>query len=189
MKKLFYLLFMLIGLRATSQTAAPDTIARMSKNQTIKLNSFNLTYSGSGKIGIRVNPLQALHVGGQVQIDTLTNGTATDSSLVVSVGVLKKVKSGAIATTLDHTVFTTSDGGTVNLNNHQYNILNGSGAFTALTVNLPSSPENGDVVYLKFTTPVTTVTYGNGTVVDGIISPGSGSLVMLVYDTATTSWY
>lgn len=89
----------------------------------------------------------------------------------------------------DHTIFTPTTGGTVALINNQYNIINPAGALLALTVNLPSSPANNDVVYIKFTQNVTTVTYGNGTVVDGITAPTAGGLTVLTYDAGTTSWY
>lgn len=88
-----------------------------------------------------------------------------------------------------HTIFTPSTGGTVNLVNRQYNIINPAGALLALTVNLPSSPANNDVVYIKYAQAITTVTYGNGTVVDGITAPTAGGLVVLTYDSGTTSWY
>jgi hypothetical protein len=88
-----------------------------------------------------------------------------------------------------HTIFTPLTGATVNLINKQYNIINPAGAILALTVNLPSTPSNNDVVYIKYTQTVTTVTYGNGTVVDGITSPVAGDLVVLTYDSGTTSWY
>lgn len=88
-----------------------------------------------------------------------------------------------------HTIFIPTTGGTVSLVNGQYNIINPAGALLALTVNLPSSPANNDVVYIKFTQNVTTVTYGNGTVVDGITAPTAGGLTILTYDSGTTSWY
>lgn len=88
-----------------------------------------------------------------------------------------------------HTIFTPTTGGTVSLINNQYNIINPAGALLTLTVNLPSSPVNNDVVYIKFTQNVTTVTYGNGTVVDGITAPTAGGLTVLTYDSGTTSWY
>lgn len=88
-----------------------------------------------------------------------------------------------------HTIFTPTTGGTVALTNNQYNIINPSGALLALTVNLPSSPANNDCVYIKFTQNVTTVTYGNGTVVDGITAPTAGGLTVLVFDQSSSSWY
>lgn len=88
-----------------------------------------------------------------------------------------------------HTIFTPTTGTTVNLVNNQNNIINPSGALLALTINLPSSPTNNDVVYIKFTQNITTVTYSGGTVVDGITAPTAGGLTVLTYDAGTTSWY
>jgi hypothetical protein len=88
-----------------------------------------------------------------------------------------------------HGIFTPTTGGTVNTVVNQYNIINPAGALVALTVNLPSSPNNNDVVYIKFTQTVSTVTYGNGTVVDGITAPVAGGLVVLTFDSGSASWY
>lgn len=88
-----------------------------------------------------------------------------------------------------HTIFTPTTGNTVNLVNNQYNIVNPSGALLALTVALPSSPVNNDVVYIKFTQNITTVSYTNGSVIDGITAPTAGGLTVLTYDGGTTSWY
>lgn len=88
-----------------------------------------------------------------------------------------------------HSISTPTTGATVNLTNNSYNIINPAGALLALTINLPSSPSNNDVVYIKFTQNITTVTYANGTVVDGITAPTAGGLTVLVYDSGTTSWY
>lgn len=58
-----------------------------------------ITASFVGKVGIRTEtPAQALHVKGQVQIDTLTTGTAGSDSVVVSIGgLLKKIAQSDIA--------------------------------------------------------------------------------------------
>lgn len=89
----------------------------------------------------------------------------------------------------NHTIFTPVTSGTVNLVNNQYNIINPAGALLALTVNLPSSPANNDVVYIKFTQAISTVTYANGTVVDGITAPTAGGLTVLTFDNGATKWY
>lgn len=88
-----------------------------------------------------------------------------------------------------HTIFTPTTGGTVTLINNQYNIINPAGALVALTVNLPSGPVNNDVVYIKFTQTISTVTYANGTVADGITAPTAGGLTILVYDASSSTWY
>lgn len=133
------------------------------------------------------SPAAGLHVA---QSDTLGalgyyNGTAWQTYADrnwVRAGVAAGIK-------YLHSIFTPTTGGTVSLVNGNYNIINPAGALLALFVNLPSSPSNNDVVYIKFTQPVTTVTYGNGTVVDGITGPAAGGLVVLTYDSGTTSWY
>jgi lysophospholipase L1-like esterase len=135
---------------------------------------------------------------GVVQLSTLTaskvvftdasknltsTGIGTSSQYILGDGTLGTI--GA----KPHTIFTPPTGGTVSLTNNQYNIINPAGALVTLTVNLPSSPANNDCVFIKFTQNVTTVTYGNGTVADGITAPTAGGLVVLTYDSGTTSWY
>lgn len=91
--------------------------------------------------------------------------------------------------TAKHTVFTPTTGSTINLTNNAINIVNPAGAILALTINLPSSPADGSVVFIKFTQAVTTVTYSGGSVSDGLLSPAAGGMSMLTYDSATTTWY
>ncbi len=88
-----------------------------------------------------------------------------------------------------HTIFTPTTGGTVNIINGYYNIINPAGGLLTLTINLPSSPVNNDTIYIKFTQTISTVTYTGGTVVDGITAPTAGGLTVLVYDSGTNSWY
>lgn len=104
-----------------------------------------------------------------------------------STGVARDLLAGVSNYT--HTISTPATGGTVNLVVNKYNIVNPSGTIATLTVNLPSSPHDNDVVYIKYTQSVTTVTYGNGTVADGITSPVAGGMVTLVYDSGTSTWY
>lgn len=96
---------------------------------------------------------------------------------------------GDISVKIAHVIFIPTTGATINSLNNQTNIIAPTGALVALTINVPSSPADGDVIYLKFTKAVTTVTYANGTVVGGIISPVLGSYFSLTYDIATTTWY
>lgn len=127
---------------------------------------------------------------GQIPIG---NGTdLTMATITGANGITVANGSGSITITngfRSHTIFTPTTGGTVALVVNQYNIINPSGALLALTVNLPSSPANNDVVYIKFTQTISTVTYGNGTVVDGISGPISGGLVILAFDSSSNSWY
>lgn len=124
------------------------------------------------------SPADGLHVyNTTTEQDEYYNGTTSRWGPVSAAG------------TLAHSIFTPTTGGTVNLVNRQYNIINPAGALLAVTLNLPSSPSNNDAVYIKFTQTITTVTYANGTVVDGITAPSAGGLVVLTYDSGTTSWY
>lgn len=118
-----------------------------------------------------------------------TQSLGTNNATVASTGYVDGSLNAYSAIKLSHTIFTPTTGGTVNLVNQQYNIINPAGALLALTVSLPSSPANNDVVFIKFTQNVTTVTYTNGTVVDGITAPTAGGLTVLTYDAGTASWY
>ena len=102
---------------------------------------------------------------------------------------IKTINKTQLLGTSAHTIFTPLTGDTIALISKNYNIVNPAGTIAALTVDLPSSPNNNDTVIIKFTQIVTTVTYGNGTVLGGLISPIAGSQVTLVYDTATNTWY
>lgn len=88
-----------------------------------------------------------------------------------------------------HSISTPTTGQTVNLVKNRYNIINPAGALLALTVNLPVSPANNDLVYIKFTQNITTLSYTGGTVSDAITAPTIGSLIVLVYDSSTNTWY
>lgn len=147
------------------------------------LGTYKLSGNTSGTISIK--PQAA---AGTYEFDMpITAGTA--GQVLTSQGGAGTPMTWTSAISKPHTIFTPTTGGTVALTNNQYNIINPAGALLALTVNLPSSPANNDCVFIKFTQNVTTVTYGNGTVVDGITAPTAGGLTVLVYDSVTTSWY
>jgi len=94
-----------------------------------------------------------------------------------------------LAFVLAHTIFIPTTGSAVSLVNNQRNIINPSSSLTTLTLTMPSSPVQNDVVDLKFTQPVTTLIYSGGTVVTGPSSATSGQAVTLTYDSTTSSWY
>lgn len=76
--------------------SAPSTSANISGTTMMTLNK------STGFLGIKVSPLQALHVGGQVRIDTILTVTTYDSVLVVEDGVIKQILFKVSATaTLD----------------------------------------------------------------------------------------
>lgn len=131
--------------------------------------------------------------GNSITLSNFNNTVAVPSLLITD-----PVGTGSNILTIDtngnvgiesHSYFTPSTGGTVNLVSGSYNIINPATSILTLTVNVPGSPNDNDFVEIKYTQAVTTVTYGNGTVKDGIISPVLGQGFKLVYHAATTTWY
>jgi hypothetical protein len=104
-----------------------------------------------------------------------------DGGIPISIGRLN------VANAYDY--FTPATGATVTLVNNHENIINPSGALAALTLALPSSPADGDVVNLTITQAVTTISYSGGTVVGGLTSATTGAQYHLTYRTASTTWY
>ncbi len=88
-----------------------------------------------------------------------------------------------------HSISTPASGTTVSVLNNQYTIINPTGAIASLTVALPSSPSDNDVVLIKFVKAVTAVAYSGGTVADGNAAPAAGTLLTLTFDAATATWY
>jgi|GEM_PF-2360836 len=131
--------------------------------------------------------------GDSLVLGKVISGTSSDSILVhnAATNAVHAIAQNSISGLgqYPHTIFTPSGGGTVSLVNHQYNIINPSGSLSALTVNLPSSPANNDVVIIKYIHSITTVTYSGGTVAGGISSPADGGMVILTYDSGTATWY
>lgn len=68
-------------------------------------------------------------------------------------------------------------------------ILEPAATLAALTVNMPSSPADGDEVRFSSTQIVTVFTIGAGTIVGAITSLAIGSFASYVYRAANTSWY
>ncbi|MBO9573809.1 MAG: hypothetical protein J7497_16605, partial [Chitinophagaceae bacterium] len=69
----------------------------------------------AAKLGIRtITPAQAFHVKGQVQIDTLTTGSGSDSVVVVANGLLKKVLQSSIGSYTFTSGLTNSSGTVTN---------------------------------------------------------------------------
>lgn len=88
-----------------------------------------------------------------------------------------------------HVVFTPTTGGTVTAVAYNEEIINPAGTIAALTITLPSSPNNNDRVYLKFTQAVTTITYSGGTVVGLPTSASAGQQWYATYDLTDNKWY
>lgn len=193
-------------IRSISNTSAPllknDVCVlldgALTADRTITMPAPNLNFGRTITVAVRNASTNAFHflISGSVSdasgsntISQFENNTTYLLQSSSSNWIILAQWSNGVPLKYPHTIFTPTTGGTVALVNNQYNIINPAGALVALTVNLPSSPANNDVVYIKFTQTVSTVTYGNGTVVDGITAPTAGGLTVLIYDSASASWY
>jgi hypothetical protein len=84
--------------------------------------------------------------------------------------------------------FTPLTGANIGITSGVYNIINPAGAIASLNLYFPT-PTDGDILYLKFTQAVTSVTYNSGTIKNQLSPVTAGQLIMLVYDSATATWY
>lgn len=94
-----------------------------------------MTWQANGNVGIGVTaPTKALEVGGEVKINTVTNGVASDSLLVINSGVVKKksVSVNVNIQTADYTLTATDNSGVVIIN-----------SATPVNVTVPSTLSTG----------------------------------------------
>ena len=82
-------------------------------------------------------------------------------------------------------------GATVTVNNtgHVRLILNPAGSLLALTVTLPGSPSDGDMIELGCSQVVTTLTMNGGTIVGGLTSFAVGGFASYAYSSTGASWF
>jgi len=79
--------------------------------------------------------------------------------------------------------------GTATLTAHQSNIIVAAGAITSVTITLPSTPSNGDIVGITNTQTIATLTFSGGTVVGGVVSSVPIGAMRLEYFAARNVWY
>jgi hypothetical protein len=140
--------------------------------QTRNTDGFSLSWNNANITANRTR--QLVDAGGNEVLSV--NGVASGSNGNVT-----------IRNTLTKNIFTPTTGQTVNLVNGSYNVINPAGALLALTLNLPSSPADNDVVEIKSIQGVTTITYTGGTVAAPITTSVIGTYIKLVYSGGT--WY
>jgi len=83
--------------------------------------------------------------------------------------------------------FTPTTGATINLIKFEYNVIAPAAAIFALTLNLPTFPTDDDVLEIKFTKAVTTITYTGGSVAAPITVAVIGTYLKLVAN--NNVWY
>lgn len=88
-----------------------------------------------------------------------------------------------------HQIFIPLTGDNITLSGNAYNVINPATTLVSLICTLPSAPVDGDVVEIKLTKAVTTLTFSGGTYVSSPASAVIGSYFKLVFDSATSSWY
>jgi hypothetical protein len=82
-----------------------------------------------------------------------------------------------------YNIFTPLTGTTITLTDGiQDNLINPAGTLAALTINLPASPDNGQVILLTFTKAITTLTIaGNGSTLVGTAPTSAAIGTRLAY--------
>lgn len=68
-------------------------------------------------------------------------------------------------------------------------LINPSGTLLALTVNFPSSPNDGDSVTLASSQIITTFTIGNGTVIGPLTTMAVGTFAKYQFNSTASKWF
>lgn len=84
---------------------------------------------------------------------------------------------------------TTGSTVTVNSNGYVKLRLNPAGSLLALTIALPGSPTDGDVVEVASTQAITTVTMSGGTVVGPLTTAAIGTFAKYEFVTDSSNWF
>lgn len=143
-----------------------------------------------GGSGINIG-LVAKATGGATNYGLLVTGLAGfggNTTPVQSVDVTGNTRrSGFDITPATRSVPTT--GGTVAAATTQWNIIDPAGTLATLTITLPSSPVDGQIVEYSFSQAVTALTFAGGTLANNITTATAGSFLRLGYNTATGLYF
>ena len=177
-----------LNLQAVGQGIAGTFV----KGATIEINTVNEARKAiiSSNLLSAVTAMEMPNYGGTLTTEDYVNsniktpiagiGITIDNSDPIN-PIINAIKPGKV-------IFTPANGGTVNAVNNAYNIIN-SATLLSLTIALPASPADGDVLEFKFINGITTVTYTGGTVAAPLTNPVIGQLVKYVYDTTNAKWF
>lgn len=85
---------------------------------------------------------------------------------------------------------TPTTGSTINVSTNGYVKLRivPAGSLLALTVSLPSSPQDGDVVEIACTQAITTFTMSNGTVNGALTTMAASTFAVYEYNSDSSQW-
>lgn len=70
-----------------------------------------------------------------------------------------------------------------------YALIEPAGTLATLTINMPSSPQDGDEVLIASSQILTALTMANGTLVGTLTTLALGGFARFVYNTASTKWF
>ncbi|QEL19334.1 hypothetical protein [Limnoglobus roseus] len=130
------------------------------------------------------------------KISALTDGVAgvsTDMIVIVRGGVnyrltLVNLLSGMGSVTQ---LVTPTNGSTVNVTRSNYTTLlvNPAGPLLSLTINMPSSPQDGDRVSISSGQAITTVNQTGGTILSALTTMLLGGFATHVFNAAANKWF
>lgn len=86
---------------------------------------------------------------------------------------------------------TPTTGSTINVNTNGYVrlLINPSGSLLALTVALPASPSDGDILELCSSQIVTGLTMSGGTIIGALTSMAVATFAAYCYSASASSWF
>lgn len=187
--------------RANITSASASAIASGDTIGTFDVLGYGASaYSSGPRAQIRMVATQAWTAtahGVKIVFATTANGstTLTDRAYIDQDGsfvtIATSVTGGAIR--LTGIQYSTATSGTVTLSADTPLLIHEPGStVSALTIQFPASPQDGQVLRMSFVSAVTTLTWtpSSGTTI--AIAPGNpsaGSIYTFVYRTATTKWY
>lgn len=86
---------------------------------------------------------------------------------------------------------TPTTGTTINVNTNGFVrlLINPVGTLLALTVTLPASPQDGDLVNLASTQAVTGLTMNGGTIIGALTTLAIGTFATYTYSSSSSEWF
>ncbi len=141
--------------------------------------------SGSSAFILAIDDTQLLTFNGTLKFVNGNQGLGkvlvSDANGLLNYGIAKT----------PYTSFAPATGNTIILLKNTYNIINPGAGLSALTIQFPGSPADGDFVEFKITQAITTITYSGGSFISANMnnSNGAGFWIKYIYNSNTGYWY